>query len=139
MREVGAEEVAGVRSEDRCKLLGCAVADDAAAALATLTELRRVDGPAHMAGMGQRLRDGLAERALHHGLRIDQSGPVQMPTLLFADDPEHAKGEAFCAQVLRHGAYMHPRHNMFLSCAHEAADIDLVLAAADAGFRHVAR
>ena len=110
-----------------------------AAALATLTELRRVDGPAHMAAMGQRLRDGLAERALHHGLHIDQSGPVQMPTLLFADDPEHARGEAFCAEALRHGAYMHPRHNMFLSCAHEAADIDLVLEAADAGFRHVAR
>ncbi len=110
-----------------------------AAALATLAELRRVDGPAHMAAMGQRLRDGLAERARHHGLRIDQSGPVQMPTLLFEDDPEHARGEAFCAQALRHGAYLHPRHNMFLSCAHEAADIDLVLEAADAGFRHVAR
>ena len=110
-----------------------------AAALATLTELRRVDGPAHMAAMGQRLRDGLAERALHHGLHIDQSGPVQMPTLLFVDDPEHRRGEAFCAQALRHGAYMHPRHNMFLSCAHEASDIDLVLEAAEAGFRHVAR
>ena len=110
-----------------------------AAAVATLTELRRVDGPARMRVLGQRLRDGLAERAAHHGLAIDQSGPVQMPTLLFADDPDWTRGSAFCSEVLRHGAYMHPKHNMFLSCAHTEADIDHVLQAADAGFRHVAR
>ena len=110
-----------------------------AAAVATLTELRRIDGPARMAVLGQRLRDGLAERARHHGLDIDQSGPVQMPTLLFADDADRTRGTAFCAEALRHGAYFHPRHNMFLSCAHTEADIDLALDAADAGFRHVAR
>ncbi len=110
-----------------------------AAAVATLTELRRIDGPEHMRAMGQRLRDGLAERARHHGVAIDQSGPVQMPTVLFDGDVDWKRGFAFCAEVLRHGAYMHPKHNMFLSCAHTAADIDRVLDAADAGFRHVAR
>ena len=110
-----------------------------AAAVATLTELRRIDGPAHMRAMGERLRHGLAERARHHGLAIEQSGPVQMPTLLFDDDPEWKRGFAFCAEALRHGAYLHPKHNMFLSCAHAETDIDAVLDAADAGFRHVAR
>ena len=110
-----------------------------AAAVATLTELRRLDGPARMRAMGQRLRDGLDERARRHGLAIDQSGPVQMPTLLFDDDPEWKKGFAFCAEALRHGAYLHPKHNMFLSCAHAEPDIDQVLDAADAAFRHVAR
>ena len=110
-----------------------------AAAVATLTELRRIDGPARMRAMGERLRHGLAERARHHGLAIEQSGPVQMPTLLFRDDPEWKRGFAFCAETLRHGAYLHPKHNMFLSCAHTEADIDAVLDAADAGFRHVAR
>ena len=109
-----------------------------AAAVATLTELRRIDGPATMQAMGQRLRDGLAERAGHRGVGIDQSGPVQMPTLLFEGDVEWKKGFAFCAEALRHGAYLHPKHNMFLSCAHTAADIDSVLDAADAGFRHIA-
>lgn len=110
-----------------------------AAAVATLTELRRIDGPARMRALGQRLRDGLAERAARHGVRIDQSGPVQLPTLLFDDDPDWSRGIAFCAEALRHGAYMHPKHNMFLSCAHTEADIDAVLDAAAAGFRHVAR
>jgi glutamate-1-semialdehyde 2,1-aminomutase len=110
-----------------------------AAAVATLTELRRLDGPAQMRAMGKRLRQGLSERAAHHGLAISQTGPVQMPTLLFEDDPEWKRGFAFCAEALRHGAYLHPKHNMFLSCAHTEADIDAVLEAADAGFRFVVR
>jgi glutamate-1-semialdehyde 2,1-aminomutase len=110
-----------------------------AAAVATLTELRRIDGPALMARLGQRLRDGLEERARHHRLQIDQSGPVQMPTVLFANDPEWKMGMAFCSEALRAGAYFHPKHNMFLSCAHTEADIDAALDAADTGFRHVAR
>ncbi len=110
-----------------------------AAAVATLTELRRIDGPARMRALGQRLREGLAERAAHHRIGIDQSGPPQMPSLLFADDPEWKRDSAFCVEALRHGAYFHPRHTMFLSCAHTEADIDAALDAAEAGFRHLAR
>ncbi len=110
-----------------------------AAAVATLSELRRVDAPARLRGLGERLREGLAERATRHGVQIDQSGPVQMPTLLFADDPEWKRVSAFCAETLRQGAYLHPKHNLFLSCAHTEADIDDVLEAADAGFAYVAR
>lgn len=106
-----------------------------AAAVATLTELRRVDGPARMRVMGQRLRDGLDALARSHRIDIRQSGPVQMPTLLFDHDPNWRRGFAFCAEAARHGAYFHPKHNMFLSCAHTEADIDHALAAADAGFK----
>ncbi len=110
-----------------------------AASVATLTELRRVDGPAVMRAMGERLRLGLAERAAHRSVGISQTGPVQMPMVLFDDDPDFRKGSAFCAEVLRRGVYMHPKHNMFLSCAHTAADIDAVIEAADAGFRFLRR
>ena len=110
-----------------------------AAALATLTELRRTDGPARMRAMGERLRAGFDRLAARHGLSIVNSGPPAMPLLQFADDADFRLGEAFCAEALRHGAYFHPRHNMFLSCAHEAADIDAALDAADAGFAAVAR
>lgn len=110
-----------------------------AASVATLTELRRVDGPAVMRAMGERLRLGLVERAAHRGVGISQTGPVQMPMVLFDDDPDFSKGSAFCAEVLRRGVYMHPKHNMFLSCAHTAADIDAVIEAADAGFRFLRR
>jgi glutamate-1-semialdehyde 2,1-aminomutase len=110
-----------------------------AAAVATLGELRRVDAPAVLLGLGERLREGLAERAAFRRVRISQSGPAAMPTVLFEDDPEWKKGYAFCAEALRHGAYLHPKHNMFLSCAHTEADIDVVLEAADRGFQVVGR
>ncbi len=110
-----------------------------AAAMATLAELRRLDGPAHMRAMGERLRAGLATLATRHGIGIRQSGPPQMPLVLFDDDPDCRKGAAFCAAALRAGAYFHPRHNMFLSCAHREADIDLALQAADAGLAEVGR
>ena len=110
-----------------------------AAAVATLTELRRMDGPAHMRAMGERLRAGLDALAARHGIGIRQSGPPQMPLMLFADDPDWRRGSAFCAATLRAGAYFHPKHNMFLSCAHAPADIDVALQAADEGFAAVAR
>ncbi|MCC7275561.1 MAG: aminotransferase class III-fold pyridoxal phosphate-dependent enzyme [Alphaproteobacteria bacterium] len=108
-----------------------------AAAIATLTELREQDGIAGMVAMGTRLRAGLDRLAARHATPIRQTGPVQMPMVLFDDDPDFAKGDLFCATALRHGAYLHPRHTMFLSTAHREADIDRVLAAADAGFAAV--
>jgi glutamate-1-semialdehyde 2,1-aminomutase len=108
-----------------------------AASLATIRTLLREDSVAHMVRLGGRLRDGLAGLSVRHGIPIRQTGPVQMPTVLFEDDPEHCKGFAFCAAAVAHGAYFHPLHNMFLSTAHTEADIDRVLEAAEHGFRAV--
>jgi len=110
-----------------------------AAAVATLTELRRVDGPAHMRKMGERLRVGVAGLSAKYAVPVIQSGPPQMPLIQFEGDIDFRTGTAFCAEALRHGAYFHPRHNMFLSCAHTEADIDLALTAADAGFAMIVR
>jgi glutamate-1-semialdehyde 2,1-aminomutase len=109
-----------------------------AASLACLRKLQAVDGIAHMQAMGQRLRDGLARQAAAHGFGIRQSGPPQMPMLLFDDDPEAALGSAFCALALERGVYLHPKHNMFLSVAHRPADIDRALEATDQAFAALA-
>jgi glutamate-1-semialdehyde 2,1-aminomutase len=105
-----------------------------AAALATLDELERVDGPARMREMGLRLREGIAAQAAAAGVGVRQSGPPQMPTLLFDDDPDFAKGERFTQEALKRGVYLHPRHNMFLSTAHTEADIDFALQATREAF-----
>jgi glutamate-1-semialdehyde 2,1-aminomutase len=110
-----------------------------AAALATLRKLQAVDGIAHMRAMGQRLRDGLARQAQAHGFRIRQSGPPQMPLLMFEDDPGAELGSAFCALALQRGVYLHPKHNMFLSVAHRPQDIDQALQATDDAFAALAR
>ncbi|MBI0538159.1 aspartate aminotransferase family protein [Roseomonas sp. KE2513] len=110
-----------------------------AAALATIAELRRIDGPARMKAMGERLRAGLDALSRQYHLPVRQTGPAQMPLMIFDNDANWEKGDAFCVAALRHGTYFHPRHNMFLSCAHAEADIDRALEAAEAGFRAVAR
>ena len=110
-----------------------------AAALATLDELERRDVVAHIATLGTQLRDGLTERARAMGVPLRQSGPPAMPLFLFGDDADFAKGRAFCAAALEHGAYLHPRHNMFLCAAHTEEDIALVLRAAEAGLAAVRR
>ncbi|WP_377847622.1 aminotransferase class III-fold pyridoxal phosphate-dependent enzyme [Bosea sp. UC22_33] len=109
-----------------------------AAGIATLTVLRRGEVIDRLDAMGRRLRDGLDALAARHGVRLRQSGPVQMPLFLFEDDADFAKGNLFCQTALTRGVYFHPRHNMFLSAAHGEAEIDEALAAADAGLAAVA-
>lgn len=105
-----------------------------AAAVATLEELEGRDVVGHIAALGQRLRDGLAERARNANVGLRQSGPVSMPLFLFDGDEDFSVGRAFCRAALAEGAFLHPRHNMFLCAAHTEADIDAVLAASEAGF-----
>jgi glutamate-1-semialdehyde 2,1-aminomutase len=108
-----------------------------AAGVATVRALRRDDGVGHMTRLGQSLRTGLDALSRRHGLPLRQTGPVQMPMVLFEDDADRRKGFAFCAEALRRGVYFHPLHNMFLSAAHTPDDIARALEAADHGFRAV--
>ena len=109
-----------------------------AAALATLRKLHAIDGTALMRRAGMRLREGLQAQADSRGIKIRQSGPPQMPLVLFEDDPEVTKGKFFCVEALRRGVYLHPVHTMFLSCAHIDAEIDRALEATDGAFAAVA-
>jgi glutamate-1-semialdehyde 2,1-aminomutase len=105
-----------------------------AAAVATLDELERIDAPRRLHALGQRFRDGIAAQAAKAGVGVRQSGPPQMPTILFDDDADYAKGERFCLEALKRGVYLHPKHNMFLSTAHTEADIDFALEATQEAF-----
>jgi glutamate-1-semialdehyde 2,1-aminomutase len=108
-----------------------------AAALTTIRILEETDGIAQMRASGQRLQEGLRAQAAAHGLAVSVSGPPQMPLLLFADDAEFAKSLAWSGACARHGVYLHPVHNWFLSTAHDAATIDEALARTDAAFADV--
>jgi glutamate-1-semialdehyde 2,1-aminomutase len=110
-----------------------------AASLKTLEIFQRDDSIAHMARLGQRLRDGLAAQAKAHGQMLRQTGPAQMPQILFAKDKDVERGRLFTLEALRGGAYLHPQHNMFLSTAHTEADIDKALQATDGAMAAVRR
>ena len=109
-----------------------------AAGIATIRILRDTDALAHTEAMGNRLRKGLDEAASRHDYRLRQTGPVQMPMVLVDGDKDLAIGSALCLAALRHGVYLHPRHNMFLCAAHGAADIDRAVEAVDRAFADIA-
>ena len=108
-----------------------------AAGLATLEVARRDGLVAHLERIGGLFRQGVAEQATGLGVAVRQSGPVQMPLILFDDDPAWQKGATFTAEALRCGVYLHHKHNMFLSLAHTEADIAVALRATEAGLRAV--
>ncbi|SEM44172.1 aminotransferase class III-fold pyridoxal phosphate-dependent enzyme [Bradyrhizobium sp. OK095] len=109
-----------------------------AAAIATIRKLRATGAIATMEAMGRRLREGLEQQARAHDLPLRQTGPVQMPLVMFDDDPDFTLGHRFVLEALQRGVYMHPWHNMFMSAAHQAADIDRVLEATDGALKQVA-
>jgi glutamate-1-semialdehyde 2,1-aminomutase len=98
-----------------------------AASIATIHKLRDTGAVSHMQAMGQRLRDGLQGQADKLGFRLRQSGPAQMPVLLFEGDDDRRIGNRFCLEALERGVYFHPTHTMFLSAAHTGAIIDETL------------
>jgi glutamate-1-semialdehyde 2,1-aminomutase len=110
-----------------------------AAAIATITELRTTDAVAQMDAAGSRFRAGLAAQADAHGFVIRQTGPPQMPLVLFADDPHQRLGARFTEEALRRGVYLHPWHNMFMSVAHTDKDIDAALSRTDEALAALAR
>jgi glutamate-1-semialdehyde 2,1-aminomutase len=110
-----------------------------AAGLATLAALAEQDAVATMAARGQALRDGLAEQAARYELAIRQTGPAQMPFLTFAGDAGFALANTFAGEAARRGAFLHPRHNWFVSAATTPADLDMALDATDHAFAAVRR
>ena len=108
-----------------------------AAALVTLDIIRDGDMIEQSVRLGQRLRDGLDQASRRHGFLLNQTGPVQMPQILFDGDPDLRVGFAWTAAMVDRGFYMHPWHNMFLCAALTPADIEATIDAADAAFAEV--
>jgi glutamate-1-semialdehyde 2,1-aminomutase len=108
-----------------------------AAALATLRRIRETDYLEHTVRLGSRLREGLAGAAAAADYVLRQSGPVQMPQILFENDPDFRRGFAFATAMLKRGVYLHPWHNNFLCAAMTEQDIDDTVAAASEAFAEV--
>ncbi len=105
-----------------------------AAAIATIGALRAQDAVGVMERAGTVIRDGILAQAAAWGFDINYTGPAQMPYLTFAGDRQHVLAGEFAAEALRRGAFIHPRHNWFVSAATTDDDIALVLTATDGAF-----
>jgi glutamate-1-semialdehyde 2,1-aminomutase len=105
-----------------------------AAAVATIGALRAEGAIAAMDAMGAALRAGIRGQAAARGIEVNYTGPAAMPYLTFAGDIKHQRASAFAAAAMRQGAYLHPRHNWFISAAMTEADLAMALAATEAAF-----
>ncbi|NML90662.1 aminotransferase class III-fold pyridoxal phosphate-dependent enzyme [Sphingobium sp. TB-6] len=105
-----------------------------AAALATLEVIQTTSYLEDMVKLGTALRAGIDAQAHAHGFSIRQTGPVQMPILLFDDDPDMRLGAAFAGGMIARGIYFHPWHNMFLCAAMTDDDMAQVIDAAGETF-----
>ena len=108
-----------------------------AAAVATIKALREENGIEAMHRMGTQLREGIIDQANSWDLAVNYTGPPAMPYLTFAGDHNYELGRVFAAQALRGGAYLHPRHNWFVSAAMTGDDLALALEATDQAFAAV--
>ena len=108
-----------------------------AAAIATIGALAAEQAIPAMEQAGTALRDGILAQAASWGLDIRYTGPPAMPYLTFAGDSGHELGSVFAAAAMRAGAYLHPRHNWFVSAALTGDDLALALSATDRAFAAV--
>ncbi len=108
-----------------------------AAGVETLKILRESDYLENSIRLGKMWREGLDALAAKHGFALRQTGPVQMPQILFDNDPDYRVGFAWGEAMLKRGVYVHPWHNMFFCAAMTEADIAFALEAADDAFAAV--
>ncbi len=108
-----------------------------AAAIATIAALGEERAVEAMERKGTELREEILAQARSWDLPVNYTGPAAMPYLTFAGDEGHQLADVFAAQALRGGAYLHPRHNWFVSAAMTGDDLALVLEATDQAFAAV--
>jgi glutamate-1-semialdehyde 2,1-aminomutase len=108
-----------------------------AAAIATIGALRDEEAVQAMHQAGEALRDGILAQARAWDLTVNYTGPPVMPYLTFPGDQDHELASVFAAQGLCGGAYIHPRHNWFVSAAMTGDDLALALDATDQAFAAV--
>jgi len=112
-------------------------AEPMAAALETLKELKRIDGPKKILSIGKKLMDGLVDLAGTYGYALKVTGAPSMPYLRITNDESLMLHQDWCAECTRRGAFFTSHHNWFLSTAHTDDDIKQTLEIADDAFQSI--
>lgn len=110
-----------------------------AAAVATIKELRRMDGAKQMIAKGKKLTDGLAVKAEAHGIDLHVSGVPSMFYLRIANDDSLMMHQEFCSECVKRGVFFVSHHNHFINCSLTNADIQKTIDVADEAFAVVAK
>ena len=95
-----------------------------AAAVATLKELKAIDGANLVNEIGQKVTDGMAKIAENYGYHLKTSGVPSMPYFRITNDESLALHMDWIAECVKRGIYMVFYHNHFISTAITDADLD---------------
>ncbi|MFP3558783.1 aminotransferase class III-fold pyridoxal phosphate-dependent enzyme [Paraburkholderia sp. SIMBA_049] len=106
-----------------------------AAALRTLDLAQTTDYLQRTIRLGDLFRAGIQEQADRFGIGVRQTGPSQMPQILFEGDPEAKKGYIWTSEAIKRGVFLHPFHNMFINAAMTDGDIHQALEGTEAAFK----
>ncbi len=108
-----------------------------AAGLAMIDELEKTDIYEYIAGLGNKVREGLRNAARDTGFKFQATGVGSIFHVHFTDEPirnkrsamrgDPAKQYEFSIGMISKGVLLPPAHPGFLSAAHTDADIDEVL------------
>ena len=105
-----------------------------AASLATIKELKAIDGVNKMHAFGEKFTSSLAQLADKHGFNMKVSGHPAMPYLRLTDDESMKLHQRWSAECTLRGAYFTSHHNWFVSTAHTEEDLKKTLDIADDAF-----
>ncbi|MBI9106519.1 MAG: aminotransferase class III-fold pyridoxal phosphate-dependent enzyme [Spirochaetales bacterium] len=110
-----------------------------AAAVACISELRRIDGARLMIEKGETLSAGLVTAAANEGLDLKISGVPSMFYMRLTNDDSLMMQQEFCAECARRGIFFVSHHNHFINCSLTDDDIRQTLEIASEAFRITAR
>ena len=105
-----------------------------AAALATLTELEKVDGANLMTRLGTSLTQGLIKAAQEYGYHLKVTGEPAMWYMRITDDDSGVLHQKWVSECVRRGVFFTSHHNLFINTAMTQQDIDYTLDVAREAF-----
>lgn len=105
-----------------------------AAAIATITKLKEIDGPALFDRLGTELTTGLVAAAADHGFTLVASGAPALFYLRIADDDSLMLHQEWVAECMQRGVFLTSHHNHFINAALTSADIGRTVEVAHEAF-----
>ncbi|HAH97432.1 MAG TPA: glutamate-1-semialdehyde 2,1-aminomutase [Firmicutes bacterium] len=108
-----------------------------AAAIATITKLKQIDGPQTMLEKGKKLTDGLREVGSKYGFDLKISGESSLWFMRITNDDNLVLHQEWVAECVRRGVFFTNHHNQFINCAMTDADISFTLEVAEEAFKVV--
>jgi len=105
-----------------------------AAGIATIEKMKRIDLPRVLHEKGEKLKEGLLEKAQKHGYTLNVTGLPALFYLRIADGDDWELHQRWIAECVKRGVYLTNHHNHFLCSAMTDEDIKFTIEVADEAF-----